>query len=83
VVNAIGQAQAISGVERVHALSGGFHLAPYDDDYVQETVAGLKEMDIDYLIRRHCRGETLYDRARAGMPGNVLRSYTGMCFLFS
>jgi 7,8-dihydropterin-6-yl-methyl-4-(beta-D-ribofuranosyl)aminobenzene 5'-phosphate synthase len=28
VVNAIRQAQAASGVERIHAVIGGFHLAP-------------------------------------------------------
>jgi 7,8-dihydropterin-6-yl-methyl-4-(beta-D-ribofuranosyl)aminobenzene 5'-phosphate synthase len=83
VVNAIKQAQAASGIEKVHALIGGFHLAPYQDEYVQQTVAALKEMNIDYVIPLHCTGEPFYDKARAEMPGKVLRSYTGTRFVFS
>ena len=83
VVNAIEQAQAASGIEKVHALIGGFHLAPYQDDYVQQTVAALKEINIDYVIPLHCTGEPFYDKARAEMPGKVLRSYTGTRFVFS
>lgn len=83
VVNAIKQAQAASGIEKVHAVIGGFHLAPYGDDYVQQTVAALKEMDIDYLIPLHCTGEPFYEKAKVQMPGKVLRSYTGTRFAFS
>jgi len=83
VVNAVRQAQAASGIEKVHALIGGFHLAPYQDDYVQQTVAAMKEINIDYVIPLHCTGEPFYDKARAEMPGKVLRSYTGTRFVFS
>jgi 7,8-dihydropterin-6-yl-methyl-4-(beta-D-ribofuranosyl)aminobenzene 5'-phosphate synthase len=83
VVNAIKQAQAASGIEKVHVLMGGFHLAPYQDEYVQQTVAALKEMNIDYVIPLHCTGEPFYDKAKTEMPGKVLRSYTGTRFVFS
>ena len=42
-----------------------------------------KEMNIDYVIPLHCTGEPFYDKARAQMPGKVLRSYTGTRFVFS
>jgi len=83
VVNAIRQAQAASGIEKVHALIGGFHLAPYPAEYVQQTVAALKELNIDYVIPLHCTGEAFYDKARAEMPGKVVRSYTGTRFVLS
>ena len=83
VVNAIEHARAASGVQKVHALIGGFHLAPYQDDYVQRTVAALKDIDLDYVIPLHCTGEPFYDKARTEMPGKVLRSYTGTRFVFS
>ena len=35
VVNTIKQAQKASGVTKVHAIIGGFHLAPYAEDYVR------------------------------------------------
>jgi hypothetical protein len=83
VVNAIKQAQAASGTEKVHALIGGFHLAPYQDEYVQQTVDALKEINIDYVIPLHRTGEPFYDKARAAMSAKVLRSYTGTRFVFS
>jgi 7,8-dihydropterin-6-yl-methyl-4-(beta-D-ribofuranosyl)aminobenzene 5'-phosphate synthase len=82
VVNAIKQAQAASGIKKVHAVIGGFHLAPYKDDYVQETVAALKEIDVDYVIPLHCTGEPFYEMAKAQMPSKLLRSYTGTRLVF-
>jgi len=43
----------------------------------------IKEINIDYVIPLHCTGEPFYDKARAEMPGKVLRSYTGTRFVFS
>jgi 7,8-dihydropterin-6-yl-methyl-4-(beta-D-ribofuranosyl)aminobenzene 5'-phosphate synthase len=83
VVNAVKQAQAVSGVKRIHAVIGGFHLAPYKEDYVHDTVAALKEIDVDYVIPLHCTGEPFYEIARAEMPTKLLRSYTGTRFVFN
>jgi len=83
VVNAIRQAQAASGVDKVHAVIGGFHLAPYKEDYVRETLASLKAIDLDYLMPLHCTGEPFYEMAKAEMPAKLLRSYTGTRFVFA
>jgi 7,8-dihydropterin-6-yl-methyl-4-(beta-D-ribofuranosyl)aminobenzene 5'-phosphate synthase len=82
VVNAIKQAQAASEVAKVHAVIGGFHLAPYKEDYVRQTIAALKEMGVDYVIPLHCSGEMFYELARVEMPTRLLRSYTGTRFGF-
>jgi 7,8-dihydropterin-6-yl-methyl-4-(beta-D-ribofuranosyl)aminobenzene 5'-phosphate synthase len=82
VINTIKQAQAASGVPKVHAVIGGFHLAPYPEDYVRQTIAALKEIDIDYVIPLHCSGEAFYELAKAEMPDKLLRSYTGTRFVF-
>jgi 7,8-dihydropterin-6-yl-methyl-4-(beta-D-ribofuranosyl)aminobenzene 5'-phosphate synthase len=83
VINAVKQAQAASGVNKVHAVIGGFHLAPYKEDYVRDTVAAIKDMDIDYVIPLHCTGEPFYEMAKAEIPNKLLRSYTGTRFVFS
>ena len=72
-----------SGINKVHAVIGGFHLAPYKEDYVRDTVAAMKDMDIDYIIPLHCTGEPFYDMVKAEMPNKLLRSYTGTRFVFS
>jgi 7,8-dihydropterin-6-yl-methyl-4-(beta-D-ribofuranosyl)aminobenzene 5'-phosphate synthase len=83
VLNAIKQAQATSGINKVHAVIGGFHLAPYKEDYVRDTVAAIKEMDIDYVVPLHCTGEPFYEMAKAEMPNKLLRSYTGTRLVFN
>jgi 7,8-dihydropterin-6-yl-methyl-4-(beta-D-ribofuranosyl)aminobenzene 5'-phosphate synthase len=83
VVNAVKQAQAVSGVKKIHAVIGGFHLAPSKEDYVRDTVAALKEIDVDYVIPLHCTGEPFYEIAKAEMPIKLLRSYTGTRFVFN
>ncbi|WP_027575677.1 MBL fold metallo-hydrolase [Bradyrhizobium sp. WSM1743] len=83
VINAIKQAQAASGINKVHAVIGGFHLAPYKEDYVRDTIAALKNMDVDYVIPLHCTGEPFYEIAKAEMPNQLLRSYTGTRFIFT
>jgi 7,8-dihydropterin-6-yl-methyl-4-(beta-D-ribofuranosyl)aminobenzene 5'-phosphate synthase len=83
VINAIKQAQAASGVNKVHAVIGGFHLAPYKEDYVRDTITALKNIDIDYVIPLHCTGEPFYEIAKAEMPTKLLRSYTGTRFVFN
>jgi 7,8-dihydropterin-6-yl-methyl-4-(beta-D-ribofuranosyl)aminobenzene 5'-phosphate synthase len=82
VVNTIKQAQAASGITKVHAVIGGFHLAPYAEDYVRQTIAALKEMDVDYVVPLHCSGEVFYELAKSEMPTKLLRSYTGTRFVF-
>ena len=82
VVNAVRQAQTVSGIERVHAVVGGFHLAPYQADYVRETVAALKAIGPDFVVPLHCSGETFYEIAKAEMPERLVRAYTGTRLVF-
>ena len=82
VVNAIKQVQAASGVEKIYAVIGGFHLAPYPEDYVRETVRALQEIDPTYVVPLHCTGEPFYEIARAAMPTKVVRAYTGTRLVF-
>jgi 7,8-dihydropterin-6-yl-methyl-4-(beta-D-ribofuranosyl)aminobenzene 5'-phosphate synthase len=83
VVNAIKQAQAVSGVVKVHAVVGGFHLAPYQPDYLAETIAALREVDPDYVIPLHCSGEPFYELAKAELGSKLVRSYTGTRLVFA
>jgi 7,8-dihydropterin-6-yl-methyl-4-(beta-D-ribofuranosyl)aminobenzene 5'-phosphate synthase len=82
VVNAIRQAQAASGVEKIHAVIGGFHLAPYQEEYVRDTVKALQEIDPTYVVPLHCTGEPFYESARVAMPTKLLRAYTGTRLVF-
>jgi 7,8-dihydropterin-6-yl-methyl-4-(beta-D-ribofuranosyl)aminobenzene 5'-phosphate synthase len=55
----------------VYAVIGGFYLAPYAEDYVRQTIAAFKELDVDYVIPLHCSGEVLYELAKARNANQV------------
>ena len=82
VVNSVKRAINISGIEKVHAVVGGVHLAPHKEDYVRETVAALKEINPDCVIPMHCSGEMFIDIVQKEMPGKFIRSYTGSRYIF-
>jgi hypothetical protein len=70
VVNSVRRAVEVSGIDRVHAVIGGFHLAPQKADYVRETVAALKEINPDVVIPMHCTGETFIEVTQKECPRN-------------
>jgi 7,8-dihydropterin-6-yl-methyl-4-(beta-D-ribofuranosyl)aminobenzene 5'-phosphate synthase len=83
VVNTVKQAQAASGVQKVHAIIGGMHLVPpLTEDYIRETVLALKAVNPDYIVAAHCSGDTFYDIARTEMPKKVIRSAVGTRLVF-
>jgi 7,8-dihydropterin-6-yl-methyl-4-(beta-D-ribofuranosyl)aminobenzene 5'-phosphate synthase len=83
VINAVKQAQEASGVEKVHAVIGGFHIVPpLGDDYIRQTIAAFEEINPDYLIPAHCTGDRFYDLAREAMGDKVIHSAVGTRFIF-
>ncbi|PYM68147.1 MAG: hypothetical protein DME11_01370 [Candidatus Rokuibacteriota bacterium] len=55
VINSVHQAQKASGVSKVHAIVGGFHLAPAPDEIVAKTVEAFRAIDPDYISTTRCR----------------------------
>jgi 7,8-dihydropterin-6-yl-methyl-4-(beta-D-ribofuranosyl)aminobenzene 5'-phosphate synthase len=82
IVNSVLGAIKVSGIKKIHAILGGFHLMPMPDDYVRSTVAAIKELSPDYLIPMHCSGTKFFEFAKQEMPGRVLLSSTGTRFSF-
>ena len=83
VINAVRQAQEVSGVDKVHAVIGGFHIVPpLGDDYIRDTIAEFQDIDPDYLIPAHCTGDRFYDLARQAMGDKVTHSAVGTRFIF-
>ena len=83
IVNSVRQAQEVSGIEKVHAIVGGFHLGPAPKDYLTQVVAEIRKLKPDVLIPMHCSGLNFVQEARAQMPDNVLITTTGSRITFS
>ena len=82
VVNLAKRAMAGSGIRKVHAVVGGFHLAPHNEDYLRQTMKELFYLDVDYIVPMHCTGEPFYEVLKAELPKKVIRSYTGTKLVF-
>ena len=82
LINSIRQAQAASGVQKVHAAMGGFHLSPAPEPYIAQTVQALKEIDPDYIIPMHCSGAGFIRIVQREMPDKLILSYTGSRYIF-
>ena len=83
IVNSVRSAMKVSGVNKVHAIMGGFHLAPHPVEYLKETIAAIKEINPDLLIPMHCTGEGFISLAMQELPGKTIRSSTGTRYVFS
>jgi len=77
IVNSARQAQEVSGVQKVHALVGGFHLGPAPDDYLKQVIAEIKKLDPDVIVPMHCSGDNFIRAVREHMPEKLLVSFNG------
>jgi 7,8-dihydropterin-6-yl-methyl-4-(beta-D-ribofuranosyl)aminobenzene 5'-phosphate synthase len=82
IVNTARQAMQASGVKKLHAALGGFHLFPAPEDYIKKTIAELKALDADVIIPMHCSGPTMVTLLRSELADRLLTSTTGTEFVF-
>jgi 7,8-dihydropterin-6-yl-methyl-4-(beta-D-ribofuranosyl)aminobenzene 5'-phosphate synthase len=84
VLNSVKRAQAVSGIEKVHAVLGGFHLVkPRTEDEARRTVAEFVKINPTYIVPMHCTGEVFIAEALRLMPDKVVRPYVGNRFTFA
>jgi 7,8-dihydropterin-6-yl-methyl-4-(beta-D-ribofuranosyl)aminobenzene 5'-phosphate synthase len=73
---------AVSNVQKLHAVLGGFHLGIAPPDYIEHTVAELKALDPDVVVPMHCSGRGFIAGVLREMPDKVVLSNTGSRFTF-
>ena len=82
LINTIKAAMAVSGVAKLHAVLGGFHLGPAPQDYVDHTVAELERLSPDVVIPMHCSGAKFIAAMHQRMPDRVVTANIGSRFTF-
>jgi len=83
IINTLRRAQEITGIGKIYALCGGFHLAPAQQPYLDQVMAELKTFDMDHLIPMHCSGSNFLEAARREMPEKLVLCTTGSRFTFT
>jgi len=77
-------ARKVSGVEKVHAIMGGFHLGgPLFESIVEPTTEGLKAFSPDYVIPCHCTGRKAIMHIEREMPDQFILNMSGTKLTFS
>jgi 7,8-dihydropterin-6-yl-methyl-4-(beta-D-ribofuranosyl)aminobenzene 5'-phosphate synthase len=82
IINTVRRAQQVTGVQKIYALVGGFHLAPAPDDYLNRVMAELKTLDIEHVFPMHCSGANFLEAAKREMPQALVLCTTGSRFSF-
>ncbi|ACX73088.1 beta-lactamase domain protein [Methanocaldococcus vulcanius M7] len=56
IVSMIKKAIHLSGVNKVYAVIGGFHLIDANEDRINKTIAHLKKLGVERIYTGHCTG---------------------------
>lgn len=62
IINTTRQARKVTGVNKVYAVLGGFHLTKADSKTIQSTVEELIETDLEIVAPCHCTGPKVVHR---------------------
>ena len=82
VINSVRQVQKATGIEKIHAVVGGFHLAPAPDEVVAKTVAAFKAINPDYILPAHCSGLNTIMAVHRELPAKLIMPSTGTRVVF-
>jgi 7,8-dihydropterin-6-yl-methyl-4-(beta-D-ribofuranosyl)aminobenzene 5'-phosphate synthase len=82
VINSVRQVQKATGIDKVHAIVGGFHLAPAPDEIVAKSVDAFRQINPDYVIPMHCTGINTIMALHQAMPTKLVMPSTGTRIVF-
>jgi 7,8-dihydropterin-6-yl-methyl-4-(beta-D-ribofuranosyl)aminobenzene 5'-phosphate synthase len=85
VINSINYAKKITGVDKIYAVIGGFHL-PADggiyEEAIDPTLKELQKANPEYIVPCHCTGWKATNKIIDLMPEKFIQSGVGTIFTF-
>jgi 7,8-dihydropterin-6-yl-methyl-4-(beta-D-ribofuranosyl)aminobenzene 5'-phosphate synthase len=82
ILNSVAYLKKISGVDKVHAILGGFHLPDTASSATQRTLRGIKEIAPEYIIPMHCTGWATTQLFASQMPEQFILNSVGTTYIF-
>ncbi len=84
IVNTVAHARRVTGVQRVMAVMGGFHLSGQDvDAVIRPTVDALKTVAPAYIVPTHCSGRAAVQMIESQLPERFILNMSGTRLTFS
>jgi 7,8-dihydropterin-6-yl-methyl-4-(beta-D-ribofuranosyl)aminobenzene 5'-phosphate synthase len=83
IVGICRNAVRITGVPKIHAVIGGFHLSGLSEERVTRVVDAFDELGLDHIVPQHCTGIEAIAAIHHRMPRQVVLSSVGTTFTFA
>ncbi len=81
VVNIVRYARRLTGVDRVYAVLGGFHLTgPLFEPRIDATCQALRDLAPEVLVPAHCTGRRATQALAARLPEAFIQNSVGTTF---
>jgi 7,8-dihydropterin-6-yl-methyl-4-(beta-D-ribofuranosyl)aminobenzene 5'-phosphate synthase len=83
IVNTVRHAMAVTGIDKVHAVMGGFHLSgPFFEPIIDRTTEELKKIHPAFIIPTHCTGRKAIMAMEKQMPEQFILNMAGTKLTF-
>jgi len=83
IINSVKHARKVSGVDKVHAVLGGFHLTgPLFEPIIGPTIEETKKLRPDYIVPMHCTGWNAISQFAREMPEQFVLNSVGTTYVF-
>jgi 7,8-dihydropterin-6-yl-methyl-4-(beta-D-ribofuranosyl)aminobenzene 5'-phosphate synthase len=85
VINTVAAAKEVTGIDRVHAVMGGFHLGfpGTPESKTDQTIAAMRDIDPALVAPMHCTGFRACMRFAKEMPDRFLLNVSGTTVVFA
>jgi 7,8-dihydropterin-6-yl-methyl-4-(beta-D-ribofuranosyl)aminobenzene 5'-phosphate synthase len=84
IVNTVRYAREVTGIDRVYAVMGGFHLGiPSAVATINQTLDAFREIDPRYIIPTHCTGRGSIRKIEEAMPDRFILNMSGTRLTFA
>jgi 7,8-dihydropterin-6-yl-methyl-4-(beta-D-ribofuranosyl)aminobenzene 5'-phosphate synthase len=84
IVNTVNHARAVTGIEAVYAVMGGFHLTgPALAATIEPTTQALKKLAPKYVVPCHCTGRAATMHIEKQMPDQFILNMAGTRLTFA
>jgi 7,8-dihydropterin-6-yl-methyl-4-(beta-D-ribofuranosyl)aminobenzene 5'-phosphate synthase len=84
IVNTVNYAKEVTGVDKVFAIMGGFHLTgDLFKETIPPTVEALKKLNPQYIVPTHCTGRKAAMEVEKAMPDQFLMNMAGTKMTFA
>jgi len=83
IINTVQYAVEVTGIDKIHAVMGGFHLSgPLFETIIDRTADELQKLHPDFIIPMHCTGRKAIMAMEKQMPDQFILNMSGTKLTF-